>query len=112
MISLLSFLKGVRSGRRTVLLVTDGQSTLKRHLTIPKAEALKNKGVKIFVVAVGSEFMSGIAEMVKMVSRPPPFHVFRVSDLRGFLEVVKLVLKRVAPGEYKILNGQPNKPCH
>ena len=112
MLSLLS-LKGVRHlGRKAVLLVTDGQSNEKRHLTIPRAEALKRNGVHIYVVAVGSESMSGIAEMVRVASQPPEGHLFRVRDLRGFVEVIKLVIKQVAPGKYKSTNWQPNKPCH
>ena len=44
-----------------VLLVTDGQSNEFRHLTIPKADALKATGVEIFVVAVG-RYIPGIDE--------------------------------------------------
>ena len=112
MISLLSSFKGVRPfGKKSVLLITDGQSTLKRHLTIPKAEALKRNGVSIYVIAVGGQFMSGISEMVKVASRPPKNHLFRVSNLGRLVDHVKLVVKQVAPGKYKIINGQPNKPC-
>ena len=112
LISLLSSFKGVRPfGRKSVLLITAGQSTLKRHLTIPKAEALKIKGVRIFVIAVGSAFMSGIAEMVKVASRPLQNHLFRVSNFGSLVDRVKLLVKQVAPGKYKIINAQPNKPC-
>ena len=112
MISLLSFLKGVHhSARKVVLLVTDGQSNVQSSLTIPKADALKRKGVRIFVIAVGSALMSGIREMVKVASWPRQNHLFRVSDLSGFVNVIKLVEKQVAPGKYNIINQQPNKPC-
>ena len=113
LISLLTFFKGVRPfGRKVVLLVTDGHSNMQRSLTIPKAEALKRNGVFIYVIAVGGTFISGIDEMVKMASRPPEQFLFRVSGLSGLVEVIKLVVKQVAPGKYKIINGQPNKPCH
>ena len=113
MISFLSFLKGVRPvGRRAVLLITDGASSFNRHRTIAKAAALKQNGVSIYVIAVGSAFMSGIDEMVKVASWPPQNHVFRVSDLNGLLTVIKLVVKQVAPGKYKMVNRQPYKPCY
>ena len=112
LISLLSSFKGVRPfGKKTVLLITGGQSTLKRHLTIPKAEALKRNGVSIYVIAVGGQFMSGISEMVRVASSPPENHLFRVSNLGRLVDRVKLVVKQVAPAKYKIINGQPNKPC-
>ena len=111
MISLLSFLKGVRRfARKVVLLITDGQSTFYRHLTIPKAKELKGNGVEIYVIAVGGAFMAGIDEMVKVASWPPQKYLFRVSDLSGLVDVIKLVEKQVAPGKYNI-NRQPNKPC-
>ena len=113
MISFLSFLKGVRpSGRRAVLLITDGVSTSNRHWTIAIATALKQNGVSIYVIAVGSAFMSGIDEMAKVASSPPQNYLFRVSDLNGFLRVIKLVVKQVAPGKYKIVTRQPYKPCY
>lgn len=103
---------GVRPvGRKTVLLITDGHSNVQRSLTIRKAEALKRNGVPIFVIAVGGQFMSGIDEMVKVASWPPQRYLFRVSDLSGLVDVIKLVVKQVAPGKYKIINGQPNKSC-
>lgn len=80
-------------------------------MTIPKAEALKRNGVFIYVIAVGGTFISGIDEMVKVASRPPQDYLFRVSDLRGLVEVMKLVVKQVAPMKFKVINGQPNKPC-
>ena len=113
MISFLSFSKGVRSlGTKAVLLITDGQSTLNQHLTIPKAEELKKNHVSISVLAVGGQHISGIDEMVKVASWPPERHLFRVSNMNGFLEVIKLVVKEVAPGRYKIIMQQPYIPCH
>ena len=112
MISFLSFLKGVRPvGRRAVLLITDGASSSNHYWTIAKAAALKQNGASIYVIAVGGAFMSGIDEMVKVASWPPQNHLFRVSDLSGWVEVIKLVVKQVAPGKYNIINRQPNKPC-
>ena len=65
----------------------------------------------IYVIAVGGTFISGIDEMVKVASRPPQYYLYRVRDLSGLVKVMKLVVKQVAPGKYKIINGQPNKPC-
>ncbi|XP_015750423.1 PREDICTED: integrin alpha-D-like isoform X2 [Acropora digitifera] len=104
---------GVRPvGRRAVLLITDGASSSNHHWTIAKAAALKQNGVSIYVIAVGGAFMSGIDEMVKVASWPPQNHLFRVSDLNGLLTVIKLVVKQVAPGKYKIIMQQPYQPCH
>lgn len=97
-------------GRKVVLLLTDGQSNVDQQLTIPKADVLKNNGVKIFVIAIGG-YIKGIDEMVKVASYPPKDFLFRVSDYRGFVEVIKLVIKEVAPGKYNIIEGQYNPPC-
>ena len=63
------------------------------------------------MIAVGSAFMSGIGEMVKVASWPPQDHLFQVSDLSGLVNVIKLVEKQVAPRKYNNINQQPNKPC-
>ena len=80
-----------------VFLVTDGQSNRYRHLTVPKAQALKKAGVKIFVVAVGS-YIYGIDEMVRVASYPPEDHVFRVTSLDDFLKIIDLIIQEVSPG--------------
>ena len=64
-------------------------------LTILSANALKNSGVKIFVVAVG-DYINGIDEMVKVASDPHKT-LFRVKDISGFYEVTKLILKQLHP---------------
>ena len=92
-----------------VLLVTDGQSN-SRDRTIREAQALKDVGIDIYVVAVGSH-INGIDEMVKVASYPPENHMFRVQTLRDFWQVVKLAIKQVTPGEYVILSGQYDPPC-
>lgn len=94
---------------KLVLLVTDGQSNVKPHLTIPKADTLKRMGVKISVVAVGSS-IAGIDEMVKVASYPPQKFVYRVKKNSGFWEVIKLIIRQVAPGRYRINNYEP--PCY
>ena len=91
-----------------VLLVTDGQSN-SGDPTVSKAKALKDKGIDIYVVAVGG-YISGIDEMVKVASSPPENHMFRVQTLGDFWQVVKLAIRQVNPGEYAVLNGQ-YPPC-
>ena len=81
-----------------VFLVTDGQSNVKQQLTIPKADALKNSGVQIFVVAVGT-YINGIDEMVKVASYLPQQFLFRVKTLQQFWNVIKLIIKEVSPGK-------------
>ena len=92
-----------------VFLVTDGQSD-SRDQTISKAKALKDDGIDIYVVAVGS-YVNGIDEMVKVASSPPQNRIFRVQTLDEFWQVVKLAIKQVNPGEYKVLNGKIDPPC-
>ena len=94
-----------------VFLVTDGQSNRYRHLTVPKAQALQKAGVKIFVVAVGS-YIHGIDEMVRVASHPREDHIFRVNNLDGFLEIIKLVIQKVSPSKYAIIKGQYTTPCY
>lgn len=84
---------------------------MQRQLTIPKANALKNIGVKIFVVAIGP-FVNGIDEMVKVASYPSQHFLYRVKNLNGFLNIIKLIIKRVAPGKYKVMNGQYDPTCN
>ena len=107
---MLSIFKGRRSftNFRKVLLVTDGQSNVDAQLTIPKANALKNSGVEVYVVAVGT-FNVGIDEIVKMASYPPERYLFRVKDFAGFLNIVGLMVKEVSPGKYAVVDYDP--PC-
>ena len=93
-----------------VFLVTDGRSNMGRHLTIPRAQALKKSGVKIFVVAVG-EHVRGIKEMVRVASYPPKDYLFRVKKLDGFLQIIKLMVQRYSPQKYAIIKGQYTRPC-
>lgn len=92
-----------------VFLVTDGQSNSQRHLTTQRADALKNSGVEIFVVAVGT-YIHGIDEMVKVASFPPTDFIFRVKKLSGFWKIIGLILRKVDPGKYQIMNYGP--PCY
>ena len=93
---------------RKVLLVTDGQSNVNNRLTIPNANALKNSGVMVYVVAVGNS-ISGIDEMVKVASHPPEKFLFRVENYEGLWNIVKLIVKEVVPGKYDVVNYDP--PC-
>lgn len=91
-----------------VFLVTDGQSNVDAHLTVPNASALKSgNGVKIFVVAVGS-YIPGIDEMVKIASNPST-DLLRVKDFDGLWHLVQLIVHMVSPEKYHIVNYDP--PC-
>ena len=94
-----------------VLLVTDGKSNKKKHLTIPRAQALKRSGVKIFVVAVG-EKVRGIDETDRVASYPPKDYLFRVKKLDGFLQIIKLMVQRYSPRKYAIIKDQHTRPCY
>lgn len=85
------FSKGHRTNAtKIVFLVTDGFSSLVEPF-IKTADKLKNSGVKIFVVAVGTFHVNGIDALAKAASSPPDQFLFRVGSFRGFLHVVEEV---------------------
>ncbi|XP_028403415.1 collagen alpha-1(XIV) chain-like, partial [Dendronephthya gigantea] len=94
--------------KKMVFLVTDGQSNENQDQTIPNAEDLKSAGVQIYVVAVG-DFTNGINEIVDIATRPKK-HLFRVKTFGDFLDVVKLVVKRVDRDTYEVVGDIP-PPC-
>ena len=99
----LSFFKGKRPGvKKIAFLITDGQSNVDPWKTIPNANLLRACGVEIFVVAVG-DYKSGISEIVEIASPDRKYHVFRVADMNGFLDVTNLAFKLVAPKKYAAL---------
>ena len=112
---ILLVLSGRVSSRKRVLLFTDGQSTIQKQLTIPKANNLKNMGVEIYVVAVGS-YNTGIGEMVKVAGSSNPHmrpgdYLFRVHNYKGLSEVTKLVVQKMATtGKYASLSPYAS-PC-
>ena len=69
------------------LLIDGRHSNFEEHLT--EADVLKNIGVKIFVVAVGSSIDCS-SKIVNLASSPPEQFFFRVESLDGFLDVVEL----------------------
>ena len=93
-----------------VLLMTDGQSNESPHLTVPNAKKLKRIGAEIFVVAVGDTNMGGIPEMVRVASKPPETHVFRVEKNEDAKFVFELALEKVSGGRYKAKKPLSN-PC-
>ena len=110
-VNLLPFIQGRRDySRKVVILVTDGQSNVQTHLTIPNAKALKDSGVKIYVVVFGA-YIPGIDEMVKVASYPPNQYMFRVKTLGKFHDIIKLILQKVNPQKWKIAAGQYDPPC-
>ena len=49
--------------------------------------------------------------MVKVASYPPERFLFRVNSLSGFLNVIALVAKKIAPGKYdSLFNDQYSQP--
>ena len=90
--------------------MTDGQSNVNQHLTVPNAEKLKNIGVEIFVVAVGNSAMPGIPEMAKVASLPPEKHVFRVESYVSGKYVFELALEKISKNKYVPIKPLAN-PC-
>lgn len=108
--SLFFLVKGRRplANSKRVLLVTDGRSNIRSHLTIPNANALKASGVTIYVVAVG-DYISGIDEMVKVASNPST-DLLRVKDYDEFWDLIQFTVKVVSPGKYNVVDYKP--PCN
>lgn len=98
-----------RFSKLKVLLMTDGQSNVRRDLTVPNAEKLKGINVEIFVVAVGNTNMRGIPEMVRVASSPPETHVFRVERNSDMKYAFELALEKINY-TYKAKKPLPN-PC-
>lgn len=96
--------------RKLVLLLTDGHSNVENDKTIPNAQKLKDKGIEVFVIAVGGKQMSGIDEMANMATFPPATYLLRVEKVGDFLEVINLAIQQVAPHKYKILKKYVS-PC-
>ena len=109
------FVPGGRfADRKNVLLITDGQSNVKKHLTVPNADRLKRLGVHIYVFAVGS-YISGIGEMVQVAgskdSGRPDAYLFRIKGYHQLWEFTKLVVTKLAStGKYISLSPEPS-PC-
>ncbi len=69
---------------------------------------MKNSGVEIYVIAVGT-YINRIDKIVNVASYPPERFLFRVKDLAGFWNIIKLIVKQVSPDKYSIVNYDP--PC-
>ena len=81
---------GARQGSfHRILIVTDGQSNIKRNETIPSAFELKLMGIEIFVIAVG-EYLEGIKELVQVASSSDA-HMYRVLNMSGLVQMIKLI---------------------
>ncbi|XP_068745207.1 collagen alpha-1(XIV) chain-like [Montipora capricornis] len=94
------------NSRKMVFLVTDGRSSDKQG-TVFKATEIKNRGMEIFVVAVGA-YLDGVDEMVKVSSSPHDRYLFRVKTLSSFFKVVMLIIKEVGVN-YVLPQYEP--PC-
>ena len=107
-------LGGRFANRKTVLLITDGQSNVDQHLTKLNADRLKGMGVHIYVFAVGS-YITGIGEMAQVAgsssSTEPDGYLFRVSNYGELAKFSELVVRRVAStGKYISISPDPS-PC-
>ena len=91
-----------------VFVLTDGKSNVQTSLTEANADALKDIGVEILVVGVGS-YIDGIDEMVRIASYPPENYLFRVNSLQEFLEIVQLTVQLVSHDNYHAVDYEV--PC-
>ena len=65
----------------------------------------KTRGVKIYVVVVGS-YVHGMDKRVKIASFPPQNQLLRLKDIAGFWNLIQLTVKQVSLGKY-IVNYDP-----
>ena len=87
---ILSRERGARPGyRKRVLIITDGQSNVDKQKTLYRALQIKSTGTQIFVIAIG-RYLRGISEIVGLASSTDA-HLYRVTDVRGLLRVVKMI---------------------
>ena len=82
------------SAGKKVVLLTDGQSTVDKALTIPNAQKLKNIGVDVYVMEQHS--IRRKSKKWQEMAYPPGYNVFRVttnSDLVYVFKVISSILK-------------------
>ena len=98
-----------RFSKLKILLITDGKSNVNESQTIPSAKELKNMGVQIAVVAVGSQDRDAIKEMAHLASSPALNNVFRVHSVGEIVYVFKMALEKMKSGHFTV---RPYKsPC-
>ena len=65
---------GDRSGVQNIaIVVTDGQSNVQPDRTIPEAQAVRQRGIEVFAVAVGEQ--AKMSEINAIASSPTSSHV-------------------------------------
>ena len=74
---------------KRVLIVTDGQSNIRKDKTLYRAFQLKTTGAQVFVIAIGS-YLKGIDEIVGLASSTDA-HLYRVANSEGLVGVIKLI---------------------
>lgn len=72
---------GDRSGVENIaIVITDGASTMDRHLTVPYAKEAKSKGVKMITIGITKSV--NITELKAIASTPHKYTMFHVNDVK------------------------------
>ena len=84
--------RGDRSGVRNVaVVVSDGNSNVAAHRTIPEAEAARQHGVELFAVAVGENSNTG--EMAGIANDPDGEHLLSMRTENELTTTANRLLK-------------------
>jgi collagen type VI alpha len=88
------------------IVITDGVSNIDKRLTIPHAEAARNKGIIIFIVGITGEIdeqeLEGVSSMPHMLNK----QYFKSSDFNKLRNIVDTLLMQVC----NELGPQPQPP--
>ena len=81
--------------RRLAVVVTDGNSNVQSHQTVPQAIQLKGIGTRVMVIAVGNYGASGRKEMKDIASYPPGENLFFVDDFNDMYQVTYMAINSI-----------------
>lgn len=92
--------------RDIAIVMTDGQSTIERDLTVPTAKKAHELGIRTFAIGVGSADLPEFkAEIDGIASDPDDDHVFSIGDFGDleFIEdtLVKRTCREAPPSKYQ-----------
>lgn len=91
--------------RDIAIVLTDGQSTIERDLTIPTARSAHDLGIRTFAIGVGSTDLPEFKEEIEgIASDPDDDHVFSLADFSDleFIEdtLVRRTCREAPPSEF------------
>ncbi len=92
--------RGDRPDVRNIgIVVTDGESTVDKNLTIPEAEKAKAEGITLFVVAVTDEINE--EELKVIASDPVSQHYFNSTEIKHLNDLLVNLIQHICAPENK-----------